>query len=143
MSAAESSRRTLIQKLGIRKSDAIAFLNAPDGFLTLLGNLPDEVSIIQGAKRKLDFIQLFVRDRASLEREFPRSKTRLEQDGMIWVSWPKGSSKLRADLSDVVVREVGLKNGLVDVKVCSIDSSWSAMKFVRRLKDRRGSSIGV
>jgi hypothetical protein len=55
---------------------------------------------------------------------------------MIWVSWPKATSRLRTDLSDGVVREVGLKNVLVDVKVCAVDDSWSALKFVRRLKDR-------
>jgi hypothetical protein len=59
---------------------------------------------------------------------------------MIWVSWPKASSKARTDLSDVVVRDVGLKIGLVDVKVCAVDEKWSALKFVRRLEDRGGNS---
>ncbi len=63
-------------------------------------------------------------------------KASLKRGGMIWVSGPKASSRLRTDLSDGVVREVGLKNGLVDVKVCAVDDSWSALKFVRRLKDR-------
>jgi hypothetical protein len=58
---------------------------------------------------------------------------------MIWVSWPKAASRLRTDLSDNIVREVGLKNGLVDVKVCAVDDSWFALKFVRRLKDRDGN----
>ena len=84
----------------------------------------------------MDFVQLFATERASLEREFPGLKARLKPDGMIWVSWPKASSRRQTDLSDRVVREVGLKNGLVDVKVCAIDDSWSALKFVRRLKDR-------
>ena len=57
---------------------------------------------------------------------------------MFWVSWPKASARMETDLSDGVVREVGLKNGLVDVKVCAIDDSWSGLKFVRRLKDRDG-----
>ena len=84
----------------------------------------------------MDLIHLFARDRATLERGFGGLKAVLKQDGMIWVSWPKRSSRLDTDLSDGVVREVGLENGLVDVKVCAIDESWSALKFVRRSEDR-------
>jgi hypothetical protein len=81
---------------------------------------------------------LFVAERTRLEKELPRMKASLRQGGMVWVSWPKKASSLQTDLSDVVVREVGLNNGLVDVKVCAIDDSWSALKFVRRLTDRDG-----
>jgi hypothetical protein len=132
------SGRPLAQKLGIRRGDVLALLNAPDEYDSILGKLPDEATVIRELKGKSDFIQLFATDRASLEREFPRLEAGLRQDGMIWVSWPKGSSKMETDLSDRVVREVGLKNGLVDVKICAIDKSWSALKFVRRSKDRRG-----
>ena len=132
-----------MQKLGIKKGDSLAFVNAPDGYRGLLGKLPDGTTVIKGPKGELDLIQLFARDRATLEEELPGWKARLKQDGMIWVSWPKSSSKLSTDLGDGSVREVGLKNGLVDVKVCAIDESWSALKFVRRLKDRRASSIGA
>jgi hypothetical protein len=133
------SGKPLAQKLGIRKDDVVAFLDAPDDYGSLLGKMPDEVIVARGLKVKLDFIQFFARDRASLEREFPRLKARLKQDGMIWVSWPKASAGLETNLSDGIVREVGLKNGLVDVKVCAVDESWSALKFVRRLKDRESS----
>jgi bifunctional DNA-binding transcriptional regulator/antitoxin component of YhaV-PrlF toxin-antitoxin module len=130
------SGKPIAQKLGIRKGDVLVFLNAPDYYHSILGKLPDKVILARGPGWQLDFIQLFATERASLEKELHRSKARLKQDGMIWVSWPKSSSRLRTDLSDGVVREVGLKNGLVDVKVCAVDDSWSALKFVRRLKDR-------
>jgi hypothetical protein len=135
------SGKTLAQKLGIRKGYTLAFLNAPSNYDRLLGDLPDKVIVARVAKGQLDFIQLFATERESLERELPRSSARLKHDGMIWVSWPKSASGLRTDLSDSVVREVGLKNDLVDVKVCSVDDSWSALKFVRRLKDRDGNSV--
>jgi hypothetical protein len=134
------SGKPLGQKLGIRKGDVVAFLDAPDDYGSLLGKVPDEVIVARGLKRKLDFIQFFARDRATLERKFPRLKARLKQQGMIWVSWPKASARLETNLSDGIVREVGLKNGLVDVKVCAVDESWSALKFVRRLEDRETSS---
>jgi len=130
------SGKPLAQKLGIRKGDVLAFLNAPDDYDRLLGKLPDGVIVARELEGQLDFIQFFATERASLEREFPRLKARLEQGGTIWVSWPKASSGLQTDLSDGVVREVGLKNGLVDVKVCAVDDSWSGLKFVRRVKDR-------
>ena len=130
------SGRPLAQKLGIRKGDVLAFSNATDDYERLLGKLPDGVIVAREQEGRLDFIQLFATERASLEREFPRLKARLEQGGTIWVSWPKASSRRQTDLSDRVVRGVGLKNGLVDVKVCAIDDSWSALKFVRRLEDR-------
>jgi hypothetical protein len=132
------SKRPLAQKLGIKHGDVVALLNAPDGYDALLGKLPAEVAVTRELKGELDLIQLFAAESARLESEFPKLQARLKQDGVIWVSWPKHSSKLKTDLSDEVVRKVGLKNGLVDVKVCAIDESWSALKFVRRSKDRVG-----
>jgi len=128
--------KPLAQKLGIKKGDVLAFSNAPDDYDRLLGKLPDGVIVARELEGPLDFMQLFATERASLESEFPRLKTRLKRGGTMWVSWPKASSRQQTDLSDRVVREVGLKNGLVDVKVCAIDDSWSALKFARRLKDR-------
>src|SRR5271169_6147040 len=133
------SGKPLPEKLGIKPGEALAFLNAPIYYDRLLGKLPDGVIVARGLRGELDLIQLFATERAKLERELPRSKEGLKQGGMIWVSWPKASSGLQTDLSDGVVREVGLKNGMVDVKVCALDDSWSALKFVRRLKDRDGN----
>jgi hypothetical protein len=55
---------------------------------------------------------------------------------MLWVCWPKGASKVKTDLNENIVREIGVKNGLVDIKVCAVDETWSGLKFVYRLKDR-------
>jgi hypothetical protein len=84
----------------------------------------------------LDFIHLFTKDRAELEREFPLQARALAPAGMLWVSWPKGSSGVKTDLSETVVRGIGLGTGLVDVKVCAVDDVWSGLKFVIRLKNR-------
>jgi hypothetical protein len=134
------SGKPLVQKLGIREGDLLTFLDAPDGYDRLLGKLPSGARVARGPRESLDFIQIFVTERADMERELPGLKVRLKHGGMIWVSWPKASSGVQTDLSDNVVREVGLKNGLVDVKVCAVDESWSALKFVTRLKDREDNS---
>ncbi len=98
------------------------------------------MTVVREPKKNVDFIQVFATRRKGLKDQVPRLKGRLKPDGMLWVSWPKRSSKLATDLNDGLVREVGLKNGLVDVKVCAVDESWSALKFVRRLKDRHSGS---
>jgi len=134
------SGKPLAQKLGIRKGDVLAFLNAPDNYDRLLGKLLDGAIVAHEPKGQLDLVQLFATERSNLEVEFPRLKARLKQAGTIWVSWPKAASGLQTDLTDRVVREVGLRNDMVDVKVCAVDGSWSALKFVRRLKDRSDNS---
>ena len=77
-----------------------------------------------------------VKSSAELRRSFSKLRDRLESNGMLWVAWPKKASGVSTDLTDNVVRQFGLECGLVDVKVCAIDGTWSGLKFVRRLKDR-------
>jgi hypothetical protein len=71
-----------------------------------------------------------------LNEAFPKLKKSLDLAGTLWISWPKGASKVKTDLNENVVREIGLSNGLVDVKVCAVDEVWSGLKFMYRLKDR-------
>ena len=79
---------------------------------------------------------LFSTSSAQLEKEFARITKALAPAGMLWVSWPKKSSGVKTDLDENVVRGIGLKAGLVDVKVCAVTQIWSGLKFVRRVKDR-------
>jgi hypothetical protein len=79
---------------------------------------------------------LFVATKADLAKRFPKLRDRLTSSGMLWIAWPKRSSGATTDLGENVVRVLGLEHGLVDVKVCAVDSTWSGLKFVRRLSDR-------
>ena len=97
---------------------------------------PGGVTTTSKAEAPLDFVHLFTKERADLEKRFPALMNALAPAGMFWVSWPKGASKVKTDLNENVVREIGLEAGLVDVKVCAVDDVWSGLKFVRRLKDR-------
>lgn len=110
------------------------FVAEPPNFPALLGQLPPGCRV--AARGELDFAILFVTTRADLEKRFDRLRDRLKSNAMFWVSWPKKTSGVASDLSENVVREVGLAKGLVDVKVCAIDEMWSGLKFVRRVKDR-------
>ena len=124
----------LIDKLGIKPGARLKFVSAPEDFDALLGELPENSRF--AASGSLDFALLFAKARSDLVKGFPRLRDRLESNGMLWVAWPKKTSGVETDLTEGVVRTFGLESGLVDVKVCAIDDTWSGLKFVRRLKDR-------
>jgi hypothetical protein len=128
------SETPLIKKLGIKEGARLRFASAPKNFRSLLGPLPRTKAVADGDT--LDFAILFVKSQAELAKQFPGLRDRLESNGMLWVSWPKRASGVPTDLSEGIVRDYGLGAGLVDVKVCAIDDTWSGLKFVRRLKDR-------
>lgn len=130
------SARPLIDKLGIKPAHRGAILDAPAGYLALLGDLP--AGIIQRGElgSHLDFVQYFVMQRDALEQRFAGLKAALAPTGMLWISWPKRAAKLPTDLDENVVRAIGLAHGLVDVKVIAVDPVWSGLKFVYRLADR-------
>jgi len=125
----------LVKKLGIKPGFNIAFVNAPSGFATDL-NLPSDVSINSRSGKPLDFAQLFVKSEKELKTKFSKYAKRLNASGMLWVSWPKKSSGVTTDLSEGIVRAIGLAAGLVDIKICAVDDVWSGLKFVFRLRDR-------
>ena len=124
----------LIKKLGIKPEARIQFVAAPKDFRDLLGPLPEKATIQR--EGPLDFAILFTKDKSALAAGFPGLRDRLESNGMLWVAWPKKASGVDSDLTEGIVRTYGLEAGLVDVKVCAIDDTWSGLKFVRRLKDR-------
>jgi len=126
----------LVKKLGIKPDFNIAFVNPPTNFVNQL-ELPPKVSVKSISKSKdLDFILLFVKTRAILTGAFALCAQKLTINGMLWVSWPKRASGVATDVNENVVREIGLQAGLVDVKICAVDETWSGLKFVYRLKDR-------
>jgi len=109
----------------------------PTNYFDLLGPLPEGVSVTTTMRGTLDLIHLFVIDKTAFEKEFVKATKLLATDGMIWISWPKKSARMSTNLDENIIREFGLKVGLVDVKVCAVDEIWSGLKFVIRLKDRK------
>ena len=126
----------LAKKLGIKEGSRIALVNAPKNFQSELGELPDNVQFIKRPTKSLDIILLFVLTERALTRDFAKLAATLVSNGMIWIAWPKKTSGVATDLSEQRVRQIGLDAGLVDVKICAIDDTWSGLKFVYRLKDR-------
>jgi hypothetical protein len=126
----------LPKKLGIKEGSRIALINAPKNFESELGELPANVEFIKRPTKSLDIILFFVLTERALTRDFATLAAKLNANGMIWIAWPKKSSGVTTDLSEPGVQRIGLDVGLVDVKVCAIDETWSGLKFVYRLKDR-------
>ena len=131
------SGKPLVEKLGIKAGASVAIVNAPKGYDRILGGLPSGVTRKGNAGGPLDFIQFFTREKRALERRFAALARALAPAGMLWISWPKKASGVATDLTEDVIRVIGLAHGLVDVKVAAVDDVWSGLKFVRRIKDRR------
>jgi hypothetical protein len=116
-----------------------AKLGVKPGSRVLLDGAPDDVPV-DGHRRPgagpYDVVLLFAPDAARLHARWPALVPRLTTAGRLWVCWPKKSSGVPTDLTENVVRDFGLAQGLVDVKVCAIDATWSGLAFVRRLADR-------
>ncbi len=124
------SGKTIVQKLGIKPGFRIFVDGAPVAYGDIVGELPDEVTIVSRPKAPLDVVHLFATEAAGLAGRLRKYRDAIVPDGMIWVSWPKKASGVATDLSDVVIRDTALKLGLVDIKVCAIDDIWSGLKFV-------------
>jgi hypothetical protein len=130
------SKRTLVEKLGIKPGTQVVVLGGPATYPSLLGKLPDGATLQARLPRSATFIHSFVQRRKDLAAGFPRVTRALSDDGTLWISWPKQASGVDTDLNENVVREIGLSQGLVDVKVCAVDETWSGLKFVRRIENR-------
>ena len=113
------------------------WVGAPGHYPKLLGKLPEGAKVFPHSQPALDFIHFFPQDRKEYEKRLPEMKKALAPDGMIWVSWRKAASKIRTDVTEKVVRDYALKCGLVDIKVCAVDETWSGLKMVIPVEDRK------
>jgi hypothetical protein len=136
MPTAGYSGTPLTKKLGIKEGFKISLFHQPEYYFNLFTDFPADVKLINN-KSKVDFIHYFAKEEKQLQNDINKLKNQIEQNGMIWISWPKKSSKVETDITEDVVRNLALKNGLVDIKVCAVDEVWSGLKLVIPVKDRK------
>ena len=129
------SDKPLWKKLGYQAGLTVVVINAPPNYAAMLGELPD-VRLCASAQEPYAAVHLFTASKDELDKRLKLLRGQLAQQGMIWVSWPKKSSKVATDISDHVIREIALLLGFVDVKVCAVDEVWSGLKLVIRKNDR-------
>ena len=130
MTAPGYSGTPLPKKLGIKAESRVLLLNAPAGFEL------EGVKVARRATGIADVILSFHTERRELEKRLPVLRERIEQNGRLWIAWPKKSSKLPTDITENVVREIALANALVDNKVAAVTDIWSGLQLVIRVKDR-------
>jgi hypothetical protein len=127
----------LPQKLGIKPGATVVVINAPSDYQKLLGKSASEVRFTIRAGAGANFIHLFTKRRAELEKQLARLRQKLADSGTLWVSWPKKSAGVVTDVTEDVIRDVALPLGFVDIKVCAVDETWSGLKLMIRRANRK------
>ncbi|WBL77536.1 DUF3052 domain-containing protein [Bradyrhizobium xenonodulans] len=130
------SGRSTVQKLGIKPGFCIFVDGLSVAYSDIVGELPDDVTIAKTAKAPLDVVHLFATEAKGLAAKLRSYRKAIAPAGMIWASWPKKASGVVSDVTETLVRETALANGLVDIKVCAVDDVWSGLKLVIPVKDR-------
>lgn len=130
----------LLRKLGLKKGMKACAYRPVKVLVTAAESEGCELAVLttlEGYPNGCDYIHVFLDERGALEMALPRLKESIKPTGMIWVSWPKKTSKVPTEIVGNDVRMCGLAAGLVDVKVCAVDEVWSGLKFMIRVKDRK------
>ncbi|MSU22774.1 MAG: DUF3052 domain-containing protein [Opitutus sp.] len=130
------SSTPLPRKLGLKDGTRYLLIDAPPGFDRELAPLPPTAVAVPPRATEADLIVFFAASLKPLTAHLPTLIRKLPAAGALWIAWPKLASGVITDLRENVVRATLLATGLVDIKVCSVNDTYSGLKFVRRLKDR-------
>ncbi len=134
--AAGYSGTPLAKKLGLRVGGKVYAVGAPELYEKLLTPVPAGVKFVSKVGADTDIVHVFATKRVDLAKRLGQLVSVIRSDAVIWASWPKKSAKVPTDVTEDVVREVALPLGLVDVKVCAVDETWSGLKLVIRKANR-------
>ncbi len=132
----------LAKKLGIKEGFKIRIVNQPTYYFELFPEMPENISILSDKKIKQNLIHYFTSQAKDLHKGIVSMRNEIEPDGAIWISWPKKASKVETDITEDFIRTLALANGLVDIKVCAVDDTWSGLKLVIPVKDRKARRKG-
>ena len=127
----------LAKKLGLKTDFTVHLMNPIKEYWDLFESIPEGIEEVHHPlEASIDFVHLFCTSMDDLLVLAVKGKAILKKTGLLWVSWPKGSSKIPTDINRDIIRTHMLGIGLVDVKVAAINENWSGLKFVYRIKDR-------
>jgi hypothetical protein len=123
----------LAQKLGIKPGSTILLDGAPDDY-------PSKgATVARSISSRVDLVHIFTKSALELNAKLGKLRDRIRDDAVVWVSWPKKSSKVPTDITEDTIRDIALPMGFVDIKVCAVDHVWSGLKLVIR-KELRAKS---
>lgn len=124
-----SSNKPIGAKLSIKEGYTVFLVNEPEGYKGRLGKLPHNVTFVAKPSPPVDFIQVFVSSRSELESQLRMLKPSLKPQGLLWVTYPKGTSKMKVDVNRDIIREYSETIGLKTVAQIAIDETWSALRL--------------
>jgi hypothetical protein len=124
-----SSEKSIPQKLFMKENYTVLLVNEPEEYNTKLGKLPKNVSLVSKPTGQVDFIQVFISSKSELESQLVRLKPFLKPQGLLWVTYPKGTSKKKTDVNRDVIREYAESTGLQAVALVAVDETWSALRL--------------
>ena len=122
----------LAKKLSLRDGQRVWFDAMPEHVMDEIDEYALELTFVRGPFDAPDAAHIFVTERTALTEKLAVIRDHMAKDGHVWVSWPKGASKVETDITEDGIRAVALPMGLVDTKVCAIDETWSGLKLVIR-----------
>ncbi len=123
------SEKSITQKLQIKENFKVLLVGEPKEYKEMLGELPQNAVLLQKSPEPVDVIQVFVYSRKGLEAQLPNLKNSLKPKGILWVSYPKGTSKIKSDVNRDSIREYGQSIGLEAVALVALDDTWSALRL--------------
>ena len=91
-----------------------------------------QLEMLAAPEAPIDAAHIFVTERAALEAKLHKLMPLLGSRGFLWVSWPKKAAKVPTDITEDTIRDVCLPMGLIDVKVCAVNQTWSGLKLMKR-----------
>ena len=131
----------LAKKLGIKDRFKIRLVNEPVYYFDLFTDFPEHVEILTNKKNAKNLVHYFTKKATDLHRDIQSLRREIFPSGILWISWPKKASKIATEITENLIREIALANGLVDTKVCAIDEIWSGLKLVIPVKERQSTNI--
>lgn len=126
----------LAKKIGVREGISIWLVNPPDYYFDLFTDMPEKIKVLKKRSEQIDMIHFFTNSQKELVEQLPLLKKQIAKNGMIWVSWPKKAAKIETDVTEDNIRDCALRIGLIDVKVCAVNDTWSGLKLVIPVKER-------
>ena len=123
------SENPLLKKIKLKPGQHAAIINAPDGYVEALQPLPEDVEMAGDLVGTFDWVQLFVRTQAELEQVLPGVRAALKPAGMLWITFPKGTSKIQTDLTRDKGWDALQQLDLKWINLISVDETWSAFSL--------------
>lgn len=123
------SDKSIAQKISIKPNSKFLLVNPPDGYLVRMGEMPTGAILLNDSSSPVEAIQVFVANRNELEQYLPRLKELLAPKGMIWVTYHKGTSRIKTDINRDTINAYAHSIGLEGVAMISIDGDWSALRL--------------